>query len=218
MKKLDLSKIPMDTARLLYVLLLPYYRLRRLTPTGEKYKGRLRGSAVIVANHGGFADPFVMGASFWYRRMYWLAAETVMQGKLRSRLLKAAGAIKIDRQIADIEAIRKATGVLKEGKLLGMFPEGGIQSGGDIQAVKTGCVLLAVQANVPIIPMYIVPRKRWYHRRSVVIGEPIDPKAYFTKKFPSTAELDRVAQTVLEEMNRCAAAVREEPLCKLSSD
>ena len=214
MKKLDLRKLPTDTARLLYILLLPYYRLRRLTPAGEKYKGRLRGGAVIAANHVGFADPFVMGAAFWYRRMYWLAAETVMGGKLRSRLLKAAGAIKIDRQIADIEAIRKATGVLKEGQLLGIFPEGGIQNGGDIQSVKTGCVLLAVQAGVPIIPMHIVPRKRWYHRRTVIIGDPIEPKNYFTKKFPTTADMDRVAEVVMAELNR----LTEVPLCKHSSD
>lgn len=213
MKKLDLRKLPTDTARLLYVLLLPYYRLRRLTPAGEKYQGRLRGAAIIAANHTGFADPFVMGASFWYRRMYWLAAETVMQGKLRTRLLQAAGAIGINRQIADIEAIRKATDVLKEGQLLGMFPEGGIQSGGDIRSVKTGCVLLAVQANVPIIPMYIAPRKHWYHRRTVVIGDPIVPRDYFIKKFPTTADMDRVAEVVMAELNR----LTEVPLCKHSS-
>lgn len=218
MRKYDLRKLPTDTARVVYLVLRPYFRLRRLTPEGKPYEGRLQGAAIIAANHAGFADPLVMGATFYYRRMYWLAAEAVMRGKLRSRLLAAAGAIKIDRQIADIEAIRKATEVLKEGQLLGIFPEGGIQSGTDIQAVKTGCVLLAVQAGVPVIPMHIVPKKHWYQRRTVVIGDPIDPKAYFTKKFPSTADLDRVAQTVMEEMNRCAASVREEQLCKHSSD
>lgn len=209
-RKYDLRKLPTDMARVVYLVLRPYYRLRRLTPAGEKYKGRLRGGAVIVANHAGFADPLVMGTAFYYRRMYWLAAEAVMRGKLRSRLLTAAGAIKIDRQIADIEAIRRAADVLKEGQLLGMFPEGSIQKGDSIQAVKTGCVLLAVRGDVPIIPMHIVPRKHWYQRRTVVIGDPVTPRDYFTKKFPSAADLDRVAQTVLEEMSRCAAAVREE--------
>ena len=91
-KLFDLRKLPMDMARLLYVLLLPYYRLRRRTPEGKKYKARLRGGAVIAANHSAFADPFVMGAAFWYRRMYWMAAETVVRGKLQGPLLKAAGA------------------------------------------------------------------------------------------------------------------------------
>lgn len=217
-KLFDLRKLPMDTARLVYILLLPNYRLRRLTPEGKTYRGCLRGPAIIAANHTTMADPLVMGASFWYRRMYWVAAETVVQGKLKGPLLKAAGAIEINRQIADIEGIRKATAVLKEGYLLGIFPEGAIQSSDGIQAVKTGCVLLAVQADVPIIPMHIVPRNHWYQRRRVVIGNPITPKDYFTKKFPTTADLERVAQMVMEEMSRCAAAVREESVCKHSSD
>lgn len=217
-KLFDLRKLPMDMARLVYLLLLPYYRLRRLTPEGKKYRGILRGSAVIAANHNTMADPFVMGASFWYRRMYWLAAETVVDGKLKGPLLKAAGAIEVNRQIADIEGIRKATGVLKEGYLLGVFPEGSIQDADSIQTVKSGCVLLAVQAGAPIIPMYIAPRKHWYQRRKVVIGDPIVPKEHFTKKFPSTADLDRVAQLVMEEMTRCAAALREESACKHSND
>ena len=217
-KLFDLRKLPMDMARLVYILLLPYYRLRRRTPEGKQYKARLRGGAVIAANHSAFADPFVMGAAFWYRRMYWMAAETVVRGKLQGPLLKAAGAIKVDRQIADIEAIRKAVTVLKEGYLLGIFPEGSIQDGDGVQSVKSGCVLLAVQADVPIIPMHIAPRTHWYQRRRVVIGEPIMPKAHFTKKFPTTADLDRVAQLVMEEMSRCAAAVQEEAVCKHSND
>lgn len=214
----NLRKLPMDGARLLYtVFLLPLFRLRRLTPAGEKYRTRLQGAAVIVANHTGFADPFVMSTTFWYRRMHWLAGEAVMRGKLRTPLLRGAGAIRIDRNIADIEAIRKATSVLKEGCLLGMFPEGGIQTGDDVQAVKTGCVLLASQANVPIIPMYIQPRTSWLRRRTVVIGDPIVPREHFTKKFPTTADMDRVAEIVMAQMNRCAA-FREESLCKHSSD
>ena len=204
-KLFDLRKLPMDMARLVYILLLPYYRLRRRTPEGKKYKARLRGGAVIAANHSAFADPFVMGATFWYRRMYWMAAETVVRGKLQGPLLEAAGAI-------------KAVTVLKEGYLLGIFPEGSIQDGDGVQSVKSGCVLLAVQADVPIIPMHIAPRAHWYQRRRVVIGEPIIPKAHFTKKFPTTADLDRAAQLVMEEMSRCAAAVQEEGVCKHSND
>ena len=66
-KLFDLRKLPMDMARLVYILLLPYYRLRRRTLEGEKYKARLRGGAVIAANHSAMADPFVMGVTFWYR-------------------------------------------------------------------------------------------------------------------------------------------------------
>lgn len=202
-KLFNIKRLPMDMARLVCTPLLLVYRMKRLTPTGEKYKGRIRGGAILAANHSGFTDPFLVGVAVWYRRTFFLAAETVMKGKLRSWLLKGVGCIRIDRNEADIEAIRKSVGVLKEGHLLTIFPQGGITEGDDVQALKSGTVLIALQAGVPIVPMHIYPKKHWYSRRTVVIGKTIDPKEHFQKKFPSTADIDRVSQILLEEMNCC---------------
>ena len=96
---------------------------------------------------------------------------------------------------------------MKEGHLLTVFPQGGITEGDDVQALKSGSVLIALQAGVPIVPMHIYPKKHWYSRRVVVIGNTVDPKAYIQKKFPSTADIDRVSQILLEEMNRCKSHV-----------
>lgn len=206
-KLFNIKRLPMDMARLVCAPLLLIYRMKRLTPTGEKYKGRIQGGAILAANHSGFSDPFLVGVAVWYRRTFFLAAEAVMKGKLRSWLLKGVGCIRIDRNEADIEAIRKATTVLKEGHLLTVFPQGGITEGEDVQALKSGSVLIALQAGVPIVPMHIYPKKHWYSRRVVVIGNTIDPKTYIQKKFPSTADIDRVSQILLEEMNRCKSHV-----------
>lgn len=204
-RKFILKRIPMDLARLVCTPLLPVYRMKRLTPEGEPYKNRIRGGAIVAANHTAFSDPFLAGVAFWYRRMFFLAAEIVMQGKLRNWLLRGVGAIEIDRNQADIEAIRKSVNVLKEGNLLLIFPQGGISEENQIQTLKSGAVLIALQAGVPIVPMHIRPREHWYSRRTVVIGQTLDPKAYIQKKFPSTADIDRVSQKLAEEMNRCAA-------------
>lgn len=204
-KLLNPKRIPMDMARLVCSPLLLVCRMKRITPTGQPYKTHIRGGAVIAANHTSFFDTFMLGVAFWYRRMFFLAAEAVMQGKLRVFLLKGVGAIKIDRYSADIEAIRKAVDLLKQGHLLGVFPQGGITQGDQIQSLKSGVVLIALQAGVPIIPMYIVPGKRWYQRRVVVIGDTLDPKAFIEKKFPSTADIDKISHKLMEEMNRCAS-------------
>lgn len=204
-RKFILKRIPMDLARLVCTPLLPVYRMKRLTPEGEPYKNRIRGGAIVAANHTAFSDPFLAGVAFWYRRMFFLAAEIVMQGKLRNWLLRGVGAIEIDRNQADIEAIRKSVDVLKEGNLLLIFPQGGISEENQIQTLKSGAVLIALRAGVPIVPMHIRPREHWYSRRTVVIGQTLDPKAYIQKKFPSTADIDRVSQKLAEEMNRCAA-------------
>ena len=193
----------MDMARLVCSPLMLWYRMKRLTPQGEAYTTRFRGGAVVAANHTSFSDPFLVGVAFWYRRLFFLAAEAVVKGKLRSFLLKGAGAIRIDRNAADIEAIRKSVDVLKKGHLLAIFPQGQLSGAEEIQSVKSGAVLIALQAGVPIIPMYICPKDHWYSRRKVIVGEPLDPKAYIEKKFPSTADIDRVSQKLVEAMNQC---------------
>lgn len=195
--------LPMDLARLVCTPLLVWYRMKRLNPDGTKYTGRIRGGAIIAANHTSFSDPFLVGVSVWYRRLYFLAAETVMQGKLRTWLLKGVGAIKIDRNSTDIEAIRKSVDVLKKGHLLAVFPQGGISGNEQIKTVKSGAVLIALQAGVPIVPMHICPKKSWYSRRVVIVGNPVDPKTYIKNKFPSTADIEKVTQVLMEEMNHC---------------
>ena len=199
------SHIPMDAARLVCLPLLLLMRIKRRTPEGEKYKTKLKGGAIVTANHTSFTDPFIVGVTFWYRRLFFLVAEIVMKGKLRSTLLKGVGAIKIDRNGTDIEAITKSVDVLKNGYLLTVFPQGGINSDDTIDNVKSGAVLMALRADVPIIPMHIMPRKKWYGSRTVVIGNAINPKD-FCKKFPSTADIQNVTDMLANELNRCKNA------------
>ena len=195
--------LPMDIARLVCAPLLLWYRMKRLKPDGRKYTGHIQGGAVLAVNHTSFSDPFLTGVAVWYRRLFFLAAEAVMQGKLRTWLLKGVGAIRIDRNCADIEAIRNSVSVLKQGHLLAIFPQGGISEADRIKAIKSGAVLIALQAGVPIIPMHICPKKHWFSRRVTIIGSAIDPKDYIENKFPSTKDIEKISQVLMEEMNHC---------------
>ena len=197
--------IAYEVSRLLYVVLLVPYRPKLITPEGKRYKGTLKGGAILAANHTTFSDPFVVGSCFWYRKMNFFAADVVMATKTREKLLKAAGAIKVNRNIADIEAVRAAVEVLKKGRLLLIFPEGSVQAVGSVKAIKPGAALMATQAGVPIIPLYICYTARWYQRRRVVVGNPIDPKAICTRKIPSTADIQNITDALYSEMQRCAA-------------
>ncbi len=193
----------MDAARLVCMPLLLLWRMKRLNPDGTKYTGRIRGGAIVAANHTSFADPFLVGVAVWYRRLFFLAAEAVMGGKLRTWLLKGVGAIKIDRNCADIEAIRKCVSVLKSGYLLSVFPQGGITGEDTVSSIKSGAILMALQAGVPIVPMHICPPKHWYSRRVVIIGNTVDPKNHVANKFPSTKDIEKISQILMEEMNHC---------------
>lgn len=202
-KLFDIRHFPMDCARLMLMVLPLVYRVRAFTPTGEKYRKKIRGGAIIAANHNGFLDPVVLFVTFWYRRFFFLAGELVMDGSLKSKLMAGCGAIRIDRNIADMEAIRRCVGIMKEGHVLGVFPQGQITRTQEVSTLKHGAVLMALQAGVPIIPMYIKPRSKWYKAREVVIGDPIHPSELCTKKIPSTADIQKISDILAAEMNRC---------------
>ncbi len=202
----DLRHVPMDMARLVCSVLVPIMRIKKITPDGKKYTAKIKGGAIIAANHTSFADPFIVGISFWYRRLHFLVAEVVMKGKLRSSLIRGVGGIKIDRNAADIEAINKSVSKLKSGYLLAIFPQGGIQKEDNVDTIKSGAVLMALRAGVPIVPMHIMSRPRWYNRRTVVIGETINPADYCSKQMPSTADIKNITDALLAELNRCKSA------------
>lgn len=202
----DLRHFPMDMARLVCAGLVLLLRIKKVTPEGEKYKEKIKGGAVVAANHTSFADPFVVGVSFWYRRLHFLVAEVVMQGRLRSWLLRGVGAIKIDRDTTDLEAINTSVAKLKAGYLLAVFPQGRIEKEDHVDTIKSGAVLMALRANVPIVPMHIMSRPHWYNARTVVVGRAIHPADYCQKKMPSTADIKNMTDALLAEINRCKSA------------
>lgn len=195
------ATLALDAGRTVELFMNLGFRIRRIGIDGAPYKKKLWGGLLIAANHQGFIDPLVVSCAFRYRRVHFLTAEAVMKNKVLALLLRGMGCIKIDRSISDIEAIGKSVGVLKDGRCLVMFPQGGIQE--DLTQVKAGAALIALQAGVPILPLYSAPRKHWWQRRVVVIGELIDPKKLLTRMIPSVEDLERISATLLAEIDKC---------------
>ena len=200
---------PMDLARVVFCFLPLVFRVRCLTPEGKKYKGRIRGGAIVAANHNAFSDSLVMFVAFWYRRLFFLVADVVMKNNnVRRALVKGIGGIEIVREIADLQAIKNAVRVLKKGHLLAVFPQGRIMKQGEVDSIKSGAVLMALQAGVPIVPAHIFPRKHFFSRYTVVIGDPIYPNEICKKKIPSTADIQNISEILRQEMNRCNLSMK----------
>lgn len=197
--------LPIDMSRIVASPCQLAFRIKKYHVSGEPYRRKLRGGAILAANHLSFSDPFLISSTFWYRRVFYLAAEVVMQGKLRSFLLKGTGCIKIDRNISDLEAIKKSVALLKDGRCLAVFPQGTVVRGEEQVSVKSGAVLIALQAGVPIVPMYSLKRKHWYERKRMVIGDPIDPRDYISKKIPSMKDIEAASNALQEALEACQA-------------
>ena len=190
---------PMDLARVVCAWFPLVFNIKKIYAT-DTAKEKLKGRALLAANHSCFRDPLIASCCFWYRRVFYLTAENVMKNKLISALLKGVGCIKINRNICDIESIKKAVSTLKNGHILTVFPQGGIRGAEDINTIKSGVVFMAMQSKAPIVPCYIHSGKLT-ERICVVIGEPINLS--FKSAFPSMQELDDLSLLILEKMNEC---------------
>lgn len=190
----------MDFGRLVCNIFKIGFRSKKLDADGKKYKKKIKGGAIIISNHIAMLDPLALITAFLYRRVFFFASEVVMGRGLSSTLMRGMGCIKIDRNIADVEAIRTGCEIVKGGNLLAIFAQGQIQRSGNFETFKAGGVLLAVRTGVPIIPVYISQRKHWWERKIIVIGNSFDCKARCPKKFPSMQDIDNLTADLLEEM------------------
>lgn len=170
------------------------------------------GPAVICANHSSFTDPFYM--AFALPRKYHLclmAKKELFNFKPLGWILRHIGTFPVDRKApADMEAMKNALAVLKAGKKLGIFPEGTRTSEDGTVSPKAGAVRIAQKTGVPIVPMYIPRKKKFFRKNPIVVGEPIDIKAMGKL---AREDLERVADELMDIIaslgHNTVAAVRE---------
>ncbi len=196
----SIKHLPMDIGRIICTPLPLIFNIKKIYIT-DKARKKVRSSAIIAANHVSFADPLLIASSFWYRRMFYLAAETVMKNKFLKFLLKGIGCIEINRNICDMNAIRKVVSVLKSGHTVSIFPQGGIDREEDLSAIKSGIILMALQSKSPIIPVYVHKKEGFFDRNCIVIGEPID--LFSDDILPTMKDIQNLSDIVYNKMNEC---------------
>lgn len=138
-------------------------------------KKPLRGGNLVIANHVGFLDPLYLMYAVWYRRHRFVCGKEFFESGARG-FFKAFRCIPIDRENFGMDSLRLIADELRAGSLVTMFPEGHIngEGGEEMAAFKPGMALMALQGRAPIVPVYFQPRRHWYSRLRVVIGQKLD--------------------------------------------
>ncbi|HEY8463588.1 MAG TPA: lysophospholipid acyltransferase family protein [Bacillota bacterium] len=131
------------------------------------------GPVILAANHVSNWDPLVLGCAV-KRRVHFIAKMELFKFPLLGLLLRAWGAFPVRRGHGDREAIVKSLEILKEGKMLGIFIEGGRNktNPGRIQA-QPGAAMLATHSGAPVIPVALINTDHLFKKKQVVIGAPL---------------------------------------------
>jgi len=119
------------------------------------------GGFIIASNHVSYLDPAVLAASLNIK-IYFIAKKEVFKYTFFSFIFKKLNVFSVDREIVDIQAFKKAINILREGKVLGIFPEGTRSSNGELQELKLGAIKIAMKTGVPILPVGIIGTHKIY--------------------------------------------------------
>jgi 1-acyl-sn-glycerol-3-phosphate acyltransferase len=166
---------------LLKVLFRPWVRGSEKIPTD--------GAAILASNHLSFSDSIFLPLML-RRPVVFLAKSEYFTGKgikgtLSRWFFKGTGQLPIDRSggKASEAALNTGLGVLGQGQLLGIYPEGTRSPDGRLFRGRTGIARMVLEAKVPVFPVAMIdtekvqpigrrfPRIR---RIGVVVGEPLD--------------------------------------------
>lgn len=112
-----------------------------------------RGGVIFAANHASFIDPLVLDA-VCPRRVVFMARQALFQVRWLGFIMRGMGTLPIDRRETEV-GIRRAVRLLKRGRAIMIFPEGGRQLSEELGKAKPGVGFLAGSAQVPIVPVLL---------------------------------------------------------------
>ena len=163
------------------------------------------GGCLVCPNHTTASDAvsalLALGKDCDYAAM---AKAELFKNRFLAWFLTALGGFPVDRDGNDLNAVRIAAKALKAGKKLLLFPEGTRRKDGTLGPAKAGAGMFALRANVPIVPVYITPGKKFLRRTTVRFGEAFYPERIGEKhaeQYQNAADqiMVRIAAMMAEE-------------------
>jgi len=117
------------------------------------------GGFVLAANHTSNFDPWPLALPLFPRRQLRFMAKSELFNPILKPILAGGGAFPVRRGEADLEAIRRAVELVREGEIVVMFPEGtrrrkGLRKKHEARA-HTGAARIALAAGAPLVPAAI---------------------------------------------------------------
>ncbi len=175
------------------------------------------GPAIVIANHRSPLDPLLLWVGMTNRRpLECLTAQEYFGIPGLQFIFDATHAIPVARQGKDMAATREALRRLKQGRYLGVFPEGRINTGPGILPGDTGIAWLALHSRAPVYPVFIQNAPQTggmvrpfytFVRIRISYGDAVDLSAYYGQRL--TVDLLREVTELL--MSRLAQLGGIEP-------
>lgn len=165
------------------------------------------GPVVIAANHLSLLDPPVLGAAAT-RKVHFMAKSELFKPAWFGALIRKLGAFPVRRGAMDRDAIKTGLTILKENKVLAVFPEGTRSKTGELGRAGGGAFMMAVKCKAKIVPAYIygtdLKRHPGWPKVRVIFGKPME---YDPDMGTGRENLDELGASWKEEVLKLRKAV-----------
>lgn len=180
-----------------------YNITNKFTVIGRENIPAQKGGFIIASNHVSNNDPPVIGITFKGKYNFMAKEELFHKNPFFTMIIKGFGAFPVKRGAKDgAQAIEKALESLEKGRIFVIFPEGTRSKDGNLGRAKSGVTLIAAQAKVPVVPVFIrYGQKRKFHRRNIVvsIGKAM-PAEKFSIDIEDKRMLKQLSSSIMDEI------------------
>jgi 1-acyl-sn-glycerol-3-phosphate acyltransferase len=170
------------------------------------------GGAILAVNHTSYLD-FALGGipadAVGHRLVRFMAKDGIFKHPVAGPLMRGMKHIPVDRD-AGSAAFRDAVTALRDGELVGVFPEATMSRSFEVKDIKNGAVRMARAANVPLIPMIIFGGQRVlsYGHKDFSRGKPICITVGEALPIPKGSDADEIT----EQLHARMAALLDETI------
>ena len=162
------------------------------------------GACIYICNHYGLMDPAYPASTTW-EGIHFMAKKEVGKMPLVGFLFRKVKGISVNRDGNDVRALLDCFKCLKNNEKICIFPEGTRnKTGVELQPFRHGAAAIAIKAKVPIIPMMLYKKPRFFRMTHVLMGEPIELSEYYGCKLTEAdyTEADEKLFNAMIELRR----------------
>ncbi len=131
------------------------------------------GPVLLCSNHVSLVDPVLLACSF-PRRVTFLAKKELFSTRFTDWFFRSLGMVPVDRGASDIQALRVCLGVLNEGGLLGIFPQGHRYRQDEYRQLQNGAAMMALRSRATVVPVHVSAPLRAFRKTRIRFGQAID--------------------------------------------
>ncbi|EGC84495.1 lysophospholipid acyltransferase family protein [Anaerococcus hydrogenalis] len=178
---------------LIRLIVTPIYRIKvhgiENIPKDQKY--------IICANHKSLLDPVFVALAV-NRQVHFIAKKELFEIPILKSILKKLKALPAQRDGKDLSVLRDSIKLIKEGKILGIFPEGTRVKEIKRENIKDGAGYIALKSKTDILTIEIISSYKPFRKTDLYIKNPVKVENF--KKYKSKDAMEKLMDETYEKM------------------